>query len=132
MQTEFLEDIKKDCQILLQRALLRKTLCAFGLDGNGQFGTDSRAHYYEVNSLIVDVESASNIFNPQGSATILLQGYDAGAYGHIFTDNNLRIAINKCLKDQHIKAECWTWGNLGSQGSTFFTLDLDIPKLLDW
>jgi hypothetical protein len=132
MNDDFLLQIKRDCSILLERALLHKTVAAYGIDGNGQYGTNDRAHFFKVQGIQVDLESSSDVMNLLGTASILLENYKVKQHGHIFTDNNLRISLNVLLHKQGIDPRCWSWSDLKSQGDSFFTVELNVPKLMGW
>lgn len=122
--------IEADCATLLLRALLNQTVAAFGDDGLGKHGTCPIPQYYKI----VDVDVTIGIIDSEalGCVRLLLDSYDSADYGHIFTDKNFLISVQKLLKDHHIDPDSVKYGNLSDQGWNFVTLELDVGLLLDW
>lgn len=132
-----LQMISQDCTILLQRALLGKTVVAFGDDGDGKYGRSSVPKYFVVNDVSVTASfdlSTSN--RPHegytGEVSIGLQGYSSSDGGHILTDQNFKIAIRQYLLQESIDADALSWAELSDQTSTSVVMKIDIKKLLSW
>lgn len=132
MDREFRLQIQNDCTILLVRALMGKDLSMFGVDGNGEHGSDYMGHTHNVLDIKVIIDDDSDINMPEGWAIVSLEGYDASVYGHAMTDKNIEISLNANLALEEIDAECWSWANLEEQGQTYVCLRLDVNKLLSW
>jgi hypothetical protein len=124
-----LEQFASDCLVLLQRALLSKTLSCFGADGNGQYGRHLFAKHFQVADIDVTVnaDSDDDLF---GTAKIALLGYNSADCGHVATDMNLKIAVNNALQSEYIHTDCWSWAPLEDQGSCYFTINFSPNKLL--
>jgi len=121
------EQDKEDCAILLKRSLLNTTLAGFGRDGFGQFGQCDAAQHYPVKEITVLMHPRSN----GGIALIELQGYHSGDHGHLMTDRNIEISINKLLKDNSIDPGCWAWADEKFQGEDFIVIHFDADFLLN-
>ncbi len=130
--SSFLDQLSSDCTILLKRALLGKTMAVFGVDGFGLHGSSFRGKHFVVNDITVLVTAEDALGDPVGVALISLDGYNSADDGHLSTDQNLKISVNKCLQADHIDPKCWTYAALEFQGADFFVIDLDVPRLLDW
>jgi hypothetical protein len=126
--------VEENCAILLSRALLQRPLYAFGEDGCGKHGRSSAVKIFEVLSLDIEITLTDpmSVMNPIGFVSFLLGGYDSKTDGHIFTDNNLQISINNLLTEQCIDPTCLTWASEDLQGDNFFTMNIDVHKLLSW
>lgn len=126
-----LQELTNDCDILLRRALLGKTLACFGADGDGDYGSSYYAKHYQVTDIEVvvhfDIDESAH-----GKAHIYLDGYDSTVFGHVVTDNNLKISLNKLFAQEFIESSCWTWADISEQGDTYFTIQFDTNKLLGW
>lgn len=131
MSSSFREMVEADCSVLLIRALLNKTLVAFGDDGLGKYGRSTYPKTFTVRDMDVDV-----ILDDDGSpscvATLYLTGYDAADVGHIYTDQNFLISVRSALKADHIDPSCIEYSELCLQGDSFVTFDVDVKLLLDW
>jgi hypothetical protein len=127
----FLDQIRSDCTILLKRALLGKTMAVFGIDGFGLHGYSFHGKHFPVTDVTVLVTDDGEE-DPKGMAMICLDGYNSGDCGHLSTDQNLRISLNKCLQAEVIDPTCWSWAPIDYQGLDFFVIELDVPKLLGW
>lgn len=125
-----LQEYIQDCKILLDRALLNKSIVCFGADGNGQYGSSQYPKYFKVIDIQVNVYSDEDdiLF---GTASIFLDGYDSKENGHVATDLNLKISLNQLLINEMITTSCWTWAELQTQGENFFTINFDVMQLLD-
>ena len=137
MNTEFIDTILTDCKVLLSRALIGKTVNAFGIDGFGQHGTNDQGLQFTVSSLAIvlgEIPEPTQIFNTEliGLVAIVLDGYDAGMYGHVATDGNLKISLNALLAAEHIDTTCWSWAPIEQQGLTCFVIVVDINSLIEW
>lgn len=132
MDQDFLDAIQGDCEILLRRALHGKTVNAFGVDGNGLWGSDYHAHQYRVNAINVLVDPSSSISDPRAVAYITLEGYDFKDHGFVATDNNLHISMNARLSEELIDTTCWTWASAEAQGADYFAINLDVNRLMNW
>ena len=126
--------IEEDCILLLERALIRQTLCAFGEDGEGQHGRSDIPHYYDVVDLRVNIE-ADDDDSPtvvSGNVIICLRGYDADVTGHIMTDKNFDISLKKVLTAAGISAKSLVWASLSEQTRGAVVFQIDIGELLGW
>ena len=118
-----------DCNIMLKRALLGKSISCFGSDGNGKYGQ----HYFARHYTILDVSCrvyADEDEQLHGEALIAPLGYSFSDHGHVATDKNLEISINKLFDLEYIDHDCWSWAPLEDQGSLYFTIKFDPNKLL--
>lgn len=129
---ELLRTLSDDVNTLVTRALNGKYVAAFGIDGNGKYGTDDQGHRYQIQFTTVTINELSDSDKPEGFLLVLLSGYDAQRQGHVFTDENLRISLNALFTNEFIDPTCWAWGTQEEQGQDFFVLRLDVNKLLDW
>ena len=126
--------IEEDCTVLLERALIRQTLCAFGEDGFGQHGRSDIPHYYDVVDLRVNIE-ADDDHQPtvvSGTVSICLRGYDADKVGHIQTDRNFDISLNAALSAAGISTKSLMWAPIDEQAHGCVTFYLDVAELLGW
>jgi hypothetical protein len=127
--------LEEDCTTLLERALIGKTVCAFGEDGNGQYGRNDIAQWFTISRVKVDVVCDDNddpilIF---AAVAITLDGYHADTFGHIATDKNFEISLQKHLSAHHIEPNTLVWPMpISAQGPHSVTMDIDIPRLLAW
>jgi hypothetical protein len=130
-------DLTNDADILLRRALLNRTVNAFGADGLGQHGTDDMARQFKITNLAVEANPApfaQGLLNSRtsgltGLVSIDLEGYDSTRVGHVFTDKNLAISLNALLQTELIDPACWTWAKLDQQGETSFAIAVDLERL---
>lgn len=95
---EFLEVLNDDVRILTSRALDGKWVTAFGIDGNGEFGTDYHGHRYIIEGSSAMVDEHSDVNKPEGYLMVSLAGYDAKRQGHVLTDHPHFSNVWKCLK----------------------------------
>lgn len=124
--SEFVED----CSILLERALLGKTVVGFGTDGNGLFGYSSLAKSFTVSEINVIMSyDADDVIT--GIARIFITPYSSADCGHIATDVNLKFSVNDLLKQEYINTQCWQWAPIHEQGENYFTISFDVDKLLN-
>jgi len=126
--------IEEDCILLLERALLRQTLCAFGEDGLGQYGKSDTPHYYTVVDLRVNIE-ADDDHQPTvicGTVSICLRGYDADVVGYIQTDKNFDISLNAALIAGGLSAKSLIWASVSEQAHGCVTFYIDVAELLGW
>lgn len=126
--------IEEDCTILLERALLRKTLCAFGEDGFGQYGRKDTPSFFEVVDLRIDI-NVDDEKNPQtisGVVSICLRGYDHNDVGHIKSDKNFDISLDLALKAAGILKNPLHWAEVDEQIDGCVTFYLDVGELLGW
>lgn len=127
--------IAEDCVILLERALLGKSICAFGEDGFGQYGRNEHPSWFTICEIDVCVE-CDDEQSPvliSGQARIFLEGYDSAASGHIMTDRNFMIRLQELLRAEEIDPDSLIWPTtLEDQGDDFVSLHIDIGLLLQW
>lgn len=120
----------QDCKILLTRALLNKSVSAFGEDGHGEHGASPRAAHFNISKitlLITQPEDATHAV-----AVLQLAEYSARDVGHVSTDRNLCISLNKYLVEHDIDPACWSFAAIQFQGDSCFTIDLNVQKLLQY
>lgn len=132
--TTLLDAIREDCEILLRRALLHKTIFMFGEDGNGKHGRNEFPIYSEISSIGVSIRSddEDNPIDIDATIRLHLPDYDSTLTGHAITDQNLRISLNMLLKAADIDVECLQWADVSEQGVKYIALTIDVDKLLDW
>lgn len=123
--------LEEECTVLLERALLRQTLCAFGGDGLGKHGRSDTPRYFDVTDLRITVD-ADDPINIMGMVSICLRGYNADDVGHIKTDNNFEIALNTVLAKAGISKQALSWASIDEQVQGCVTFHIDIPELLGW
>lgn len=126
--------IEEDCTLLLERALLHKTLCAFGEDGFGQYGRSETPHYFQVRDLFITIE-ADDDDSPTtvwGQVMIKLDGYDADITGHIKTDKNFDISLNAALTAAGLSTKSLIWAAYSEQPKDGVTFHINVGELLDW
>lgn len=128
----FLTELSNDCTILLERALLGKSIACFGIDGFGKYGQSDQAKSYVVASVDVELQDDGDRDIPQGNVLITLQGYDATQFGHVCTDQNFKLSMNALLKEQEIRADCWDWETVSKQEQDTVNLVIHVEKLLEW
>ena len=126
--------IEEDCTVLLERALLRKTLCAFGEDGFGQHGKKDTPSFFDVVDLRIDihVDDTQMPRTVSGVVSICLRGYDHRDVGHIKTDKNFDISLAQALCDAGITKNPLQWAEIDEQIDGCVTFYLDVGELLDW
>lgn len=129
---EFLQALAGDVKILANRIFDGKQVSAFGVDGNGQFGTSYHGRTFDVSYVLAGVFEHSDVKDPEGFIAVGLNGYNHHDCGHIFTDENLRISINRLFADEIIDIASWSWGTLEEQGSDFFVIRINVYRFLDW
>lgn len=126
-------ELENDAKILLERAFLGKTLAMFGQDGNGRYGQDYWARYCKVIAARALIINYSDDFSDiSARAVLLLDNYSAAQHGHAMTDVNLRLSLDKLLKEQAIDPQCLSWSTVEEQLNGGIVLNLDIGILLDW
>ena len=118
--------VEADCTILLERALLGKTLCAFGEDGCGKYGRCECPGYFTVSTVDVTIST----YGHSGSVRLALTGYDSTVTGHIATDRNFEISLAQHLTNHDIEPRALTWGNEELQGRSYVTMLIDVNTLL--
>lgn len=123
--------LEEDCTIILERALLRKVLNAFGEDGFGKYGRKDTPSYFPVVDIRVDIDD-SDLNVIKGKLSICLRGYDANDVGHIQTDQNFEISLNEYLKDAGINKAALEWAPIDEQVDGCVTFDLDVKELLGY
>ena len=129
---EFLEALSSDVKIIATRIFEGKQVSAFGVDGNGEHGTNYHGSTFSVSFILAGVFDHSDVSDPEGFIAVGLDKYDHKACGHIFTDQNLRISINKLFSDELVDVRSWSWGTLEEQGGDFFVIRLNVNRFLDW
>lgn len=122
-------ELKKDCKILLERALLFKDLIAFGADGCGLHGTSYRPQTYQVMKIDVEVDTNED-GGTIGMAWITLGGYNSDDNGHICTDLNFKFSVNLNLRQEFIDPACWEYCEVHFQEPKAVVLKLDVFKLI--
>jgi hypothetical protein len=126
-----LSSIKDDCIILLERALVGKTICAFGEDGCGKYGRSDTPMYFIVSCIAVSLESLDlTTKSPMGKLFINLDGYDANVHGHALTDVNFEISLHKLLANENITPNAITWGDINDQTRDNVVMNIDVYELL--
>lgn len=125
------EAIEADCGVLIFRALLHKTVSAFGEDGLGKYGKSDRPRFFDIHDMDIEV-TIDKTGTPQGVLLINLSDYEYQDVGHIATDRNFLICIREMLKAEHIDPDSLSYGALDEQGENFVSMDIDITMLLDW
>lgn len=127
----FINAIEKDCEILLKRALLNKTLSCFGEDGFGQYGKDSFARYYQVSRITTRAyqDQDEQVFV---IARIYLDGYNSTLQGHAATDRNLEISVNNFFTAEYISPNGWTWAEEALQEHNCFTIEINALNFLGY
>lgn len=124
-----IQEVQDDCRVLLERALLNQPVCCFGADGNGQYGTSYYAKHFTISQVAAKV--IQNVDEELDCIALLtLDGYDVKDNGHAFTDENLRISLNKLFDQHHISG--WKWGELHHQGADYVGILFSVPELLAW
>lgn len=123
-------EIEEDCTVLLERALLHKTFCAFGEDGFGQYGRHDTPMFFDVVGLLIKIRVENSIM--KGQVSICLKGYDADIVGHIQTDQNFDISLNAALISEGISTNALTWAPIEEQLDGCVTFELDVSELLGW
>lgn len=134
MSTSVKMIIEEDCTLILERALLRQTLCAFGEDGFGLYGKSDTPVFYDVVDLRVDIE-ADDDHQPtvvSGTVSICLRGYDADVVGHIQTDRNFDIALKVVLTAAGVSPKSLIWASINEQAHGCVTFYIDVAELLGW
>lgn len=130
MNEQLVAEITKDCQILLDRALLGRDIVCFGMDGNGQYGYTDTPQTYKV--AIIETEIA-DLDSPIAACFVLhLENYSARKFGHIQTDENFKISLNKLFAAHSIATDSWGWADISVQEDTAVVLKLNVENLLDW
>jgi len=132
--TTMLDALSDDCSIMMQRVLLNKNLVFFGEDGAGKHGTSIypvTGHVYLVD-VELDCDDEDNPSDIYGVVRIAMVGYDSAVTGHAITDQNLRIALNMCMKAEHVDPTALDWADISLQGQDYIVLDLDVSKLIEW
>lgn len=115
-----------DCKILLDRAFLGKTVTVFGADGHGEHGQSDFSKEFIVHGIMI---ISNEIF---GNAAVLILTGQHLVNGHVSTDNNLRISLNKLLIEQEIDVTCWEYACFEHQHHGAVTIDLNVTKLLGY
>lgn len=128
----FFTELSNDCCILLERALLGKSIACFGIDGFGRYGQSEQARLYSVNSIVVELQDDPDHDLPQGTAYIKLNSYNSSQFGHIITDQNFKLSVNALLKAQEIRPDCWDWETISRQEEDTVVLVIHVEKLLEW
>lgn len=128
------EIISDDCLVLFTRALTGKTVCAFGEDGLGQFGTSSYPLWFDVDRVDVELEYIDDhgaFLLERCLLRVNLKNYDSRVTGHIMTDQNFLISVREHLKEAEIHPEALEWpADLGTQGETFVALTINLDKVV--
>lgn len=129
-----LEAIRRDCVVLLERALLHNQLVMFGEDGCGQHGRAEFPVYSEVTAISVNLTADDNDdpSDIHGIVILHMPDYDAGRQGHAMTDQNLRISLNRCLDAAAIDRAAIDWADISLQGQQAVVLSIDVSLLMDW
>ena len=122
-------ELQDDCLVLLNRALLNKTVCAFGADGHGEHGYSLFPQYFNVSDITVLINSSQAELNPVAIVMLSLDDFDSDLSGHVSTDNNLRISINTHLISEEIDPKCWAFAPFSFQGTGYVVLEIEVNKL---
>jgi alpha-N-acetylglucosamine transferase len=122
-----LKDLCSDCTVILERALLGKKVTAFGVDGHGEHGRSTFFSEFTIAEVAVLVTQGPT--GSQAVAMIVLDGFDSAKVGHVSTDKNLTISLNKLFVDGYIDTTCWEYSDIEYQGQDFVMLTID-PELL--
>lgn len=124
--------IQQDIEVLLTRALIGKVLAGFGADGLGLYGRSNTPGYYIPNDLLVVVQTpddAISYADVQATVHMYLHGYDSDVTGHLMTDKNIEISINKCLQNEHMPCTWW-WSPVEDQGREVIVFQINVQQLL--
>lgn len=126
--------IEEDCILLLERALLHKTLNAFGEDGLGQYGKWDTPQYFDVTHIFVtiraDDDNAPTIVS--GKVLVRLLGYDSDVTGLVITDKNFDISFQNALSEAGVPLDALILLPADEQPRFSVAFDIDIGKLLNW
>lgn len=122
--------ISCDCDVLIARAFKHKTICAFGADGNGQYGRSPFPKYFSIETVIGTFMYEDPAGESWYTVNVYPHLYRADDDGHIFTDQNLKRSINELLKAEYIDPTCWEWADESRQGQGHFSIKMNVRKLL--
>lgn len=115
--------------MLLEKALLGKTVCAFGEDGFGQYGRHDQAYWFTIKS--VEILVYDGLYKIDASVVMRLEGYDSNVLGHIMTDKNFEISLRSHLKAARLDPESLKWQkNADYQGVWTVAMDIDLDTLM--
>jgi len=126
--------IEEEITVALERALIRKTLCAFGEDGFGKYGRKDTPSYFDVVDLRIDIEEDETFSPPtlSGKVSICLRGYNAADVGHVVTDQNFEISLRAALTAAGLSKDSLAWASIEEQVDGCATFHIDIAELLGW
>lgn len=124
-----MNDLQRDVQILLDRALLGKTIVAFGEDGFGKHGRHDLPQPFRVTQITIHFEE----INGGNYVEIILEldGYTASQYGFIFSDQNFLIGVQSLLKDQHIDFSSVCYSDIMLQSEKCVSLFANADSLVN-
>lgn len=126
--------IEEDCELLLERALLNKTINAFGEDGFGQYGKCDTPQYYNVTHIFISIkaddDNAPTIVT--GKLLVRLLGYDSDITGLVITDKNFDISFQNALAASGIPHDALVILPADEQPRFSVAFDINIGKLLNW
>ena len=145
MIPDFSKLLQDDCDILLTRALLGKTVACFGEDGFGQFGTSTLAKHFTISRVETSIKVDQNLDIEKAEVTLSLDGYSGLHDGLLWTDQNFLISARGLLKAQCIDPKAIEWppvtaetvidydDTIPTQGvDNTVTLLIDPKKIVDW
>jgi hypothetical protein len=125
--------IEADCATLILRALLSKSVVAFGDDGLGKYGRSQIPRTFLIHNIDVDVECDDQTGDDATcTAKLYLEGFHKDDVGHVATDQNLLISLRQHLKDAEIDPSCIRFADYALQGDDYCTLHFDVQLLLQW
>jgi hypothetical protein len=132
MSASVIQVIEADCSVLILRALLEKSVVAFGEDGLGKHGKCDQPKYYTIEDVSVDVAASPSSGDVVGAAFITLKGYNESDFGAILSDRNFLISIQNLLRAEFIDPNSLSYSILELQSEHVVVMDIDVPLLLDW
>jgi hypothetical protein len=124
--------VESDVSVLLLRALLGKTLVAFGDDGLGKHGRCDVPQYYEVQDLDICINLNEADDTADGVVFISLTGYDAMRFGLILSDQNFLLSVRAALDAVGIDGSVLTYAEFAVQDQHDVAMAIDVKRLLDW
>lgn len=123
----YIDIIKEDCSILLNRALLDQKIVTFGEDGCGIYGKNIIPQYYIINALEIEINEIDNKF--YGEVFIYLADYNSNIFGHICSDKNFEISIRKLFLSNFINPNIIQYSSIEHQFNHGVSMKFD-PKQL--
>lgn len=124
--------IQSDLEVLFTRALVGKTIFAFGEDGNGKYGRHEFAMNFTINNVECVVFEEDEADNFKAILNVWLDSsYHSHALGNMETDCNALLSIRNHLKNASIDPNSIDWGEIdGNPFVISFNLNLKLLQLL--